>query len=75
MQEKLKLAEDRVKELAKTNSDLQKQYDTDRAAWTSDKKTLGDTIVDLSTSAQSTQSDRSGWEAEIRQQEERAKVC
>ncbi len=31
--------------------------------------------MDMTTSAQHTQSDRTSWEAEIRQQEQRAKVC
>lgn len=75
LQEKLTHAEARVAELAKTNGDLQRQFDNERTAWTNDKRMLEDTIVDLSTSAQSTQSDRSTWEADIKQQEERAKVC
>lgn len=74
LEEKLRLAEERLGELTQTNIDLQRQFDQERVAWVNDKKTLEDTIVDMSTSAQNTQSDRSTWEAEIHQQEERAKV-
>ena len=60
--------------MTQTNTELQRKFDEDRAAWLNDKKTLEDTIVDLSTSAQSTQTDRGTWELEIHRQEERAKV-
>ena len=60
--------------MTQTNTELQRKFDEDRAAWLDEKKTLEDTIVDLSTSAQSTQTDRSTWELEIHRQEERAKV-
>jgi nucleoprotein TPR len=43
-------------------------------AWTNDKKTLEDTIVDMSTSEKSSENDRTSRENEVRQQEERAKV-
>ncbi|KAI0357500.1 hypothetical protein OH77DRAFT_1435746 [Trametes cingulata] len=75
LQEKLKAAEERIAELSQANSDLQHKFDTERIAWLNDKRTLEETIVDMSTSAQHTQSDRTSWEAEIRQQEERAKAA
>ena len=68
------MAEERLGELTRTNTDLQRQLDTERAAWLNDKKTPEDTIVDLSTAAQTIQTDRSTWELEIHRQEERAKV-
>ncbi|KAG1722508.1 TPR/MLP1/MLP2-like protein-domain-containing protein [Suillus lakei] len=40
--------------------------------WTNDKKTLEDTIVDLSTSERTSETDRTTRENEVRQQEERA---
>jgi nucleoprotein TPR len=55
--------------------ELTRKYEADHAAWASDKKTLEETIVDLSTSDKQSESDRASWEASIREQEERAKVC
>ncbi|KAI0699945.1 hypothetical protein C8T65DRAFT_709807 [Cerioporus squamosus] len=75
LQEKLRQTEERLAELTQANAELQRQFETERTAWLNDKRTLEDTIVDMSTSAQSTQSDRSSWEAEIKQQEERAKAA
>jgi nucleoprotein TPR len=53
---------------------LQRHLETERAAWVNDKKILEDTIFDLTTSGKHSDSDRTAWEAEIRQLEERAKV-
>ncbi|KAI0629748.1 hypothetical protein C8Q77DRAFT_263303 [Trametes polyzona] len=75
LQEKLSAAEERLAQLSQANTELQQKLDSERVAWANDKKTLEDTIVDMSTSAQHTQTDRSTWEAEIRQQEERAKAA
>ncbi|KAI0330460.1 hypothetical protein GY45DRAFT_1323591 [Cubamyces sp. BRFM 1775] len=75
LQEKLRAAEERLAELSQANTELQQKFDSERLAWVNDKKTLEDTIVDMSTSAQHTQTDRSTWEAEVRQQEERAKAA
>ena len=55
-------------------TELQKTFETERNAWTNDKKTLEDTIVDMSTSEKHSESDRTSREGEVRQQEERAKV-
>lgn len=54
--------------------ELRKTYETERDTWTADKKTLEDTIVDLSTSEKHSENDRTSRETEVRQQEERAKV-
>lgn len=53
---------------------LQKSFETERIAWMNDKKTLEDTIVDMSTSEKYSENDRTSRENEVRQQEERAKV-
>jgi nucleoprotein TPR len=55
-------------------NDLQKSLETERIAWTNDKKVLEDTIVDLGTSEKVSENDRTSRETEVRQQEERAKV-
>jgi nucleoprotein TPR len=53
-------------------SEIQQAADADRAAWLSDKRTLEDTIVDMSTSE--TDTDRAMQETVVRQLEERVKV-
>ena len=66
-----------AKELAEIRSKLneqQKSFESERIAWINDKKTLEDTIVDLSTSEKQTENDRNSREREIRELEERAKV-
>jgi nucleoprotein TPR len=50
-------------------------FDVERAAWASDKKTLEDTIVDMSTSEKHSEEDKNKWERDLRTQQERAKVC
>ena len=61
-------------QLKNKHDELQKTFDVERTAWTSDKKMLEDTIVDLSTTEKNAETDRSSREDEIRQLEERAKV-
>jgi nucleoprotein TPR len=51
-----------------------KSFETERTAWINDKKTLEDTIVDMSTSEKHSESDRSSWEEGMRALEERVKV-
>ncbi|KAI0770118.1 hypothetical protein C8Q74DRAFT_1333063 [Fomes fomentarius] len=75
LQEKIRQAEERIAQLTQINTELQRQFDSDRVAWANDKKMLEDTIVDMSTSAQHSQSDRSSWEVDIKQQEDRAKAA
>ena len=60
--------------MTQQNAELQRSFDTERAAWTTERKELEGTILDMTTSAQTSQTDRSTWEIEIQQQEERAKV-
>jgi TPR/MLP1/MLP2-like protein. len=57
-----------------TYSEVQRKFEIERNAWTNDKKTLEDTIVDMSTSEKHSESDRTSRESEVRQQEERAKA-
>lgn len=66
-----------TKELAEFRGKLngqQKSFETERIAWINDKKTLEDTILDLSTSEKQTESDRISREQELKELEERAKV-
>lgn len=54
--------------------ELQRTLETERASWLADKRTLEDTIVDMSTSEKHSETDRSLRESDARQQEERASV-
>ena len=56
-------------------NDLQKTLETERSAWANDKKTLEDTIVDMTTSERHSESDRATHEREVRTLEARAVVC
>ncbi|KAG6850340.1 hypothetical protein H0H93_014613 [Arthromyces matolae] len=75
LKEKLDAAQNQVTELTAKYNDLQKNFELERVEWATDKKTLEDTIVDLSTSEKHSESDRASRENEVRQQEERAKAA
>lgn len=74
LQEKLRATQDELTQLTAKYNDLQKSLEAERIAWANDKRTLEDTIVDMSTSEKSSENDRTSRENEVRQQEERAKV-
>ena len=74
LQERLRSAQTEIAQLSEKHSELQRNVDSERTAWLSDKKTLEGTIFELSTSEKHSESDRSTWESEARQLEERAKV-
>lgn len=74
LEEKLQSVRDESKRLNDKCSELQRTLDSERVAWANDKKTLEDTIVDMSTSEKHSEDDRSLREAESRRQEERATV-
>ncbi|KAJ3731245.1 hypothetical protein DFJ43DRAFT_435652 [Lentinula guzmanii] len=71
LEERLRIAETELTALTTKYNESQKQFEDDRVAWANDKKTLEDTIVDLSTS----ESDRASHENEMKQQEIRVKVA
>lgn len=55
------------------NTEAQCTFETERAAWQQDRKTLEGTIFELSTSERSSDSERASREDEVRQLEERAR--
>ena len=55
-------------------SEMQRSFEMERTTWLNDKKTLEDTIVDMSTSEKHQETDRSLREATAQEQEERAIV-
>ena len=70
----MELAQEELAQLKGKQDELQKTFDIERTAWANDKKTLEDTIVDLSTSERNAETDRSSREDDIRQLEDRTKV-
>jgi hypothetical protein len=74
LQDKLRSVEEDVRQSTDKFSELQRTFESERLVWTNDKKTLEDTIVDLSTSERTSETDRTTRESEVRQQEERALV-
>lgn len=75
LEEKLQSVQQEQQQISTKNVELQRTLETERAAWAQDKKTLEDTIVDMTTSEQSTESERAAHTTEIRQLEERAKAA
>ena len=75
MEQKLVSAREELTQLQAKNAELQKAHEKDRADWLKDKKTLEETVYELSTSEQSTEADRTSREEAIRHQEERAKAA
>ncbi|KAK0441608.1 hypothetical protein EV421DRAFT_2082889 [Armillaria borealis] len=73
--EKLEAAQQGAVQATAKLNDLQKTFAVERTAWTNDKKTLEETIIDLSTSEKHSESDRTSREQEVRLQEERAKAA
>ena len=73
LDEKLKASEQKLQELTAENAVLQKTLDTERAAWTQDKKLLEDTIADMTLSGQTGEDEREAHANEVRQLEEKVK--
>jgi len=74
LEDKLRGVEEDLRQSTSKFSELQRTLESERQVWVSDKKTLEDTIVDLSTSEKTSETDRSARESEVRQQEQRALV-
>ncbi|KAG6916320.1 hypothetical protein DXG01_007370 [Tephrocybe rancida] len=75
LKEKLESAQGELIALTAKYQELQKTFESERVAWTNDKKTLEDAIVDMTTSERHSESNRNSRETEVRQQEERAKAA
>ncbi|KAI6151410.1 hypothetical protein EDD17DRAFT_1636802 [Pisolithus thermaeus] len=72
LQEKLRSVEDELEQAKAKVIEIQQALEVERTAWVNDKKTLEGTIVELSTSERSSESDRTAHEREIRELEQRA---
>lgn len=75
LQERLNQTNEELTALRAQFNESQKAFEAERTTWINDKKTLEDTIVDMSTSEKHSESDRSAWEQELKSLEDRAKVC
>ncbi|KAI0693206.1 hypothetical protein BC835DRAFT_1276339 [Cytidiella melzeri] len=71
----LEAVQQELAQLSQTNTELKATLAAERSAWAQDKKTLEDTIVDITTSERSSESDRASRENEIRELEDRAKAA
>ena len=65
---------DEVKRLTEKNSELQQTLESERASFVQDKKTLEETIVEITESQVNAQTDQTSRESEVREQMERVKV-
>ncbi|KAK0187834.1 hypothetical protein F5146DRAFT_1060914 [Armillaria mellea] len=72
--EKLEAAQQGAIQATAELNELQKTFEVERTAWTNDKKTLEETIIDLSTSEKHSENDRTSREEAVRLQEQRAKL-
>ncbi|KAF7966386.1 hypothetical protein HWV62_38881 [Athelia sp. TMB] len=72
LEDKLRYVQEEAQQLHVRHAELQRTLDTERSSWLADKRTLEDTIVDLSTSEKDSESNRTLRENDARQQEERA---
>ncbi|KAH8108682.1 TPR/MLP1/MLP2-like protein-domain-containing protein [Phellopilus nigrolimitatus] len=61
--------------LNERNADLQQTLERERAAFAQDKKTLEDTIVDITNAEMNTRTDQASRESDVREQMERAKAA
>ncbi|TFY64347.1 hypothetical protein EVJ58_g2677 [Rhodofomes roseus] len=75
LQAKLQAVQQELDQLSQKHAELQRTLETDRIAWANDRKTLEDTIIDMSTSERNTENDRVSRESEVRQQEQRARAA
>lgn len=73
--EKLEAAQQGAVQATAELNELQKTFEVERTAWTNDKKTLEETIIDLSTSEKHSENDRTSREQAVRLQEQRAKAA
>ncbi|KAL4081207.1 hypothetical protein J3A83DRAFT_166681 [Scleroderma citrinum] len=72
LEEKLRVVGEELNQAKAKVNEVQQTLETERSAWTNDKKILEGTIVDLSTSERTSENDRNAHEREIRVLEERA---
>ncbi|KAH9480632.1 Protein MLP1-like protein [Psilocybe cubensis] len=75
LQERLDQATQELATIRTQLNDAQKSFEAERTSWINDKKTLEDTIVDMSTSEKHSESDRNSREHELRNLEDRAKAA
>ncbi|PCH39913.1 hypothetical protein WOLCODRAFT_88363 [Wolfiporia cocos MD-104 SS10] len=75
LQEQLQTSQQDLSQISEKYAELQRTFESEKAAWANDRKTLEATIVDISTAEQNVESDRVSRESETREQAERAKAA
>ncbi|KAI0736332.1 hypothetical protein C8Q72DRAFT_803970 [Fomitopsis betulina] len=75
LQAQLQAVQQELAQWTQKSTDLQRTLETERVAWTNDRKILEDTIIDMSTSERNTENDRVSRESEVREQEQRARAA
>ncbi|KAI0310134.1 TPR/MLP1/MLP2-like protein-domain-containing protein [Amylostereum chailletii] len=75
LQDDLKRVEEELAKSKEALTEIQRSFEVEREAWLNDKKTLEDTIVDLTTSEKAIAEDRTSRESAVQQQEERVKAA
>lgn len=75
LRSQLESTQQELAQLNQKHSELKEALANERAAWAQDKKTLEETIIDITTSERSSESDRASRENEIKELEERAKAA
>lgn len=66
--------QDEVKRLADKNSELQQTLESERTQFLQDRKTLEETIVEITENQMTARTDQTSREGEVREQMERVKV-
>ena len=74
LSENLRVVQQELTASREAMAEMKRTFDEERESWANDKRTLEDTLVELTTSEKHIVEDRTSHDAEIRQQEERAKV-
>ena len=74
LQAQVQAVQQELAQMTQKHTDLQRTLETERVAWATDRKTLEETIIDMSTSERNSENDRVSRESEVREQEQRARV-
>ncbi|KAJ3573187.1 hypothetical protein NP233_g2600 [Leucocoprinus birnbaumii] len=75
LEERFSVLQQELEQVKAKYLELQHVFDTERAAWASDKKLLEGTIVDMSTSEKHSEEDKGKWEQDLKASEQRAKAA
>ncbi|KZT67236.1 hypothetical protein DAEQUDRAFT_729270 [Daedalea quercina L-15889] len=75
LQAQLQTVQQELSQVSQKHTELQRTLETERIAWVTDRKTLEDTIIDMSTSERNSENDRASRDTEVKQQQERTRAA